>query len=673
MYLNFLWHMHQPDYRDSKGVMQMPWVFLHAIKDYYDMPWMVSLTPNIKATFNLTPPLIGQIELYYENAHTKDKFLNLWLKHPSLLGEEDKHWLIKICKSANYEKMITQLPRFVELYANEQYDHEELIELEVLFMLSWCGVYLRENNQTVSLLIQKASGFGQDDKRVLLSELEHFVSTIFDFYKELHLKGTIAISTTPLNHPILPLLLDMDNALKANATTNIPKEHRPLFEDAKMHVQKAQTVFYERFGFNPLGFWPAEGAVDEKTLSLLTECGIQWIATDEQILFKSLNSFDKKTLYHPYAFKGMNLCFRDHYLSDLIGFEYRHKEDKIAADHFVQQLEAIERSYENPLVSVILDGENAWEFFDSNAYGFFTSLYARLQDIPWCQTITMDEVCKLPSQTLPSLSPGSWIHGEFNTWVGHKEKTRAWELLFMAKRDYEHHKHEVSEETQQQITHHFLASECSDWFWWYGDDHFSDFGAEFDALFRSHLIRVYDLLGIAVPTDLLIPIIENKSAHNFWLQPQSDISPSINGKRYSFFDWIGCGVVDEGKIFSTMDRLRGPIKRILYGQDRDKLYFAFETQSMDHCLSDAIEIIIEPGQIRGTMTHENHTIMKEGVSMQAAFDELLELCIEKQNLNSHEISIRFEIQKEGKVIQTLPGFGELKITIDDDYSRNWFV
>jgi len=231
----------------------------------------------------------------------------------------------------------------------------------------------------------------------------------------------------------------------------------------------------------------------------------------------------------------------------------------------------------------------------------------------------------------------------------------------------------VDNETQRQITHHFLASECSDWFWWYGDDHFSDFGAEFDELFRSHLICIYDLLNIAAPADLLIPIIQNKSAQNFWLQPQSDISPTINGRRDSFFEWIGCGVVDESKIFSTMDRLRGPIKRILYGQDGSKLYFAFEAQTEGECAGDAIEIIIEPSQIRGTLTSEKRNIIIDGVSMQATCDELLELCIQKQNLKAHEISIRFEIQKDGRVIQTLPSFGELKITIDDDCSHNWFV
>lgn len=673
MNLNFLWHMHQPDYRDTKGIAQMPWVFLHAIKDYFDMPWMVSLTEGIKATFNITPPLIWQMELYYDRSWEKDRFLGIWCANPTDIAEDDRNWLIKICKSANYERMVAPLPRFVELYEQEHYNNSELIELEMLFMLSWCGTYLKKYDNIVIELIKKGDSFHQEDKMLLLLQLQEFVSKIFEYYKELHNKGIIAISTTPLNHPILPLLLDMNNAKIANASTNIPKEHISLFEDAKMQVQRAKELFYDKFGFEPLGFWPAEGAVDEKSTALLRDCGVKWIATDEAILFKSLHTNDKKSIYSLYSYNDLKICFRDHYLSDLIGFEYRHKDAKEAASNFIHQLEIINNSHENPLVSVILDGENAWEFFDSNAYGFFMALYGKLKELSWCKTVTMDEVSQMPSKELTKLAPGSWIHGEFNTWVGHKEKTRAWELIFLTKRDYEHHKHHIDEQQKAQITHHFLAAECSDWFWWYGDDHFSDFGAEFDELFRSHLINIYDLMGIAAPSDLFIPIIKNKSAQHFWLKPQSDITPSINGKRDSFFEWLGCGVVDESKIFSTMDRQRGPIKKILYGQDESNIYFAFETDSKQVCASDSIEIIIEPQQIRGKIEQGEQNIEIDGVIMHAVCQEFLELSISKQKLDSHEITIRFEIEKDDKVIQTLPGFGELKITLNDDYSRNWFI
>jgi alpha-amylase/alpha-mannosidase (GH57 family) len=665
--------MHQPDYRDSKGVMQMPWVFLHAIKDYYDMPWMVAEVEGIKATFNITPPLIEQMELYYENSWYKDKFLGFWYANPTELKEDDRKWLIKLCRTPNYERMIAPFPRFVELYDMEHYNNGELIELEVLFMLSWCGTYLKKNNHTIKELIKKADGFTQNDKHNLIMELQLFTSQIFDYYKKLHLDGTIALSTTPLNHPILPLLLDMNNALAANPSTNIPTQHVSLSEDAKMQVEKAQQLFKEKFGFEAVGFWPAEGAVDEKSATLFQSCGLQWIATDEQILLRSLRSHDKNCIYHPYSYNGLKICFRDHYLSDLIGFEYRHKNAEEAALDFVNQLEHIDKTNNDALVSVILDGENAWEFFESNAYGFFMALYEKLHSLSWCQAITMDEACALPSLNLPSLAAGSWIHGEFNTWVGHREKTKAWELIFLTKREYEYHKNNLDEQIKKQISHHFLAAECSDWFWWYGDDHFSDFGAEFDELFRSHLIHIFELMNVTVPSDLFMPIIKNKRAQSFWIQPQSDISPSINGKRDSFFEWIGCGVIDESKIFSTMDKVRGPIKRILYGQDSDRVYFAFEADENRHCFGDSLSLIINPQLARGTIDFEQQVTNIDGVKVFAVCDEYLEFSLDKSTLHSHEISIRFEIVKDGRVIQTLPGFGELKITLNDDYSRHWFV
>ena len=673
MKLSFLWHMHQPDYRDADGIMQMPWVFLHAIKDYYDMPWLMAQHEGVKATFNITPPLIEQLKLYYNKPQEYDKFLALWVENPSYLDENDRNWVIKICKSANYETMVAPLSRYKELYIQEHFNNSELIELQILFMLSWCGVYLRENNVVVKELIKKQRGYAYEEKSLLLEELSRFISGIFDYYLELKNKGAIALSTTPLNHPILPLLMDMNNALAANPTTNIPKKVMELPEDAKLQVERAQKLFFETFGFEVQGFWPAEGAVDPKSVELLHSCGIKWIATDEEILFKSLGSYARENLYSPYVYNNVHMGFRDHKLSDLIGFTYRHMDSFEASRNFMQELERIQGVNSDASVFVILDGENAWEFFKKNGSDFFNSLYENIKNTPWCQTVTMDEIFEQNIRELPRLAPGSWIHGEFNTWVGHKEKTRGWELIYLTKRDYEHHKEPLDDEIKERIIQHFLAAECSDWFWWYGDDHYSEFGAEFDELFRSHLINIYNLMNVTPPSDLFIPIIQNKSTQSFWLEPQSDISPSINGRRDSFFEWIGCGVVDESKIFSTMDRQRGPIKRILYGQDDAKLYFSFESRIHDLCSADMIEIIIDPLNIRGKLSMNSQNIELGGLAVVVACGDVMELSIEKGKIDVETIDIRFEIEKEGSIIQTLPGFGELKIDLHNDYSRNWFV
>jgi hypothetical protein len=339
----------------------------------------------------------------------------------------------------------------------------------------------------------------------------------------------------------------------------------------------------------------------------------------------------------------------------------------------MHELEKIEHTDADGTVFVILDGENAWEFFTNNGFDFFDLLYKNLQESSWCQSVTMDEVSQLPARELAYLAAGSWIHGNFNTWVGHREKTRAWELIYLTKRDYEHHKDSLDEGTREKITEHFLLAESSDWFWWYGDDHYSEFGAEFDELFRFHLIDIYTLINIAPPSDLFIPIVEHKSTQNFWLQPQSDISPVINGKHDSFFEWIGCGIIDESKLFSTMDKERGPIKKILYGQDDSKLYFAFESRISELCSIYTMEVIIEPLGLRKKVDFKMQTSFIGELELYVMCHNLLEMSIDKSKITSDEISIKFELEKDGQIIQILPGFGELKIDLSNDYSRNWFI
>jgi alpha-amylase/alpha-mannosidase (GH57 family) len=670
--------MHQPDYRDNSGIMQMPWVFLHAIKDYYDMPWMLQRHQGLKATFNITPPLISQLKLYYEMPHLHDKFLNLWIQDLHDLNQTDRNWMIKLCKSTPFDTMVAPLKSYVALYQKNNYENYELFDMQVLFILSWCGAYLRSENSVINMLIKKGQNYIQEDKQLLLRELSVFIQTIFDYYTKLHNEDVISISTTPLNHPILPLLMDMNNALEANPSTHVPKHHVCLEEDARLQVKKAKELFIDTFGFVPQGFWPAEGAVDTKSVALLKECGIKWIATDESILFKSLGNNDRSSLYSPYNYNGICMGFRDHGLSDLIGFTYRYWDAHKAADHFMGLLGPINNANTDNTVFVILDGENAWEFFKNNAFDFFDALYSKIQNTPWCHAVHMDNVSKLEAKPLSTLACGSWIHGEFNTWVGHKEKTRAWELIYLTKRDYEHHKPSLENETIARISDHFLAAECSDWFWWYGDDHYTEFGEEFDTLFRVHLISIYDLMKITPPAELFKPILENVTSQNFWLSPQSSISPSTNGIHDSFFEWIGSGVVDESKLFSTMDRVRGPVRKILYGQDDFNVYFAFAADMAKLCTCDSLRIIIEPlnfdQMIELQASKKIHfEVTLAEVNIEIACGTWLEMRIDKSSIKVNDIELRFEFYEGDIVVQSLPGFGELAMSLNTDYSENWFV
>jgi len=665
--------MHQPDYRGSDGVMSMPWVFLHGIKDYYEMPWLLSRHEGIKASFNITAPLIEQLNLYAKPLEY-DYFLSLWHKHPKELEQKQREWLIKTCKSTQYETMVQPIAHFKALYnKKEALSDEELIDFEMVFMLAWCGNYLREENATVKKLFKKEKNFTQEDKAELLDALTAFIKTILPFYAKLQKEGVISLSTTPYNHPILPLLLNMENAKIANSHTTIVENHISLREDAIEQVERSIKLYEETFAAKPTGFWPAEGAVDEESVAIYKERGIKWIATDEAILFRSLEDDKRANLYKPYDFKGVSMGFRDHGLSDLIGFNYRFKSGESASEHFMHIVEPIAQESDDATLFVILDGENAWEFFENNAYDFFTELYSKFSSTPWCKTITMDEMTKVKNRgALEKLAAGSWIHGNFDTWSGHSEKNRAWELIYQTKRDFARHTQDLNEMTLEAIKFHFLAAECSDWFWWYGDDHVTEFSLEFDALFRGHLITIYELLHIHPPAELFTPIVAHKKQASFFLKPQSSISPLIDGKDNSFFEWLGSGSIDESKLYSTMDRVRGPIEMILYGQDETSIYLAF-TGEVQKLLGSNLQLevtIEESGEsLRFDMDSDYD---KDGAKLM--IDERIELELPKHCCaNFTQVHLRFEILQGREIIQTMPGYGALKIDLYESYAANWFV
>ena len=658
--LCFFWHMHQPDYRGSDGVMQMPWVFLHAIKDYYEMPWLLSQHSGLKATFNLSASLIEQLQLYREPLKY-DYFLSLWAQHPSLLSDSQKQWLIKICTSTQYETLVRPIERYAALYYQTSFTDHELIDLEVVFLLAWCGNYLRTHNLYIKAFLAKKKKYTQEDKTALLETLSSFVQEILPFYKELQEKGVVSVSTTPYFHPILPLLVDMQNTQRANAATPLPNGARSLYEDAQEHVKRSIALYEKTFGCKPNGFWPAEGAVDEKSVAIYKEHAIKWIATDEAILYKSLNNHTPSLRYKPYLYDGLTIAFRDHHLSDLIGFEYRHISGADASNDFINELKHIEMNENNPTVFVIVDGENAWEFYPNNGLDFFNSLYASLSSLSWCSTLTLDEVSSLKEVgVLEHLAAGSWIHGTFDTWVGHSEKNRAWELIFQVRSDVENYKGEMSEELKEEILHHILASECSDWFWWYGEDHRTDFAAEFDLLFREHLIQIYRLLNLDIPSNLFDPIISMDSPKSFWTKPQNMISPKLGENGDSFFSWVGCGTVDERLMFSTMDKVRGVVEVLYYGFDDASLYVAFEGDF------SALQIPFVVVMIEETQERFSITPLLSG--------NRLEFLLSREHFNTNvSVHLRFELRQDGKSIQLLPGNGSLLVELDETFSTNWFI
>ena len=676
--LNFLWHMHQPYYRDDlSGEIIMPWVFLHAIKDYYDMPWYLEKFPKIKATFNLVPSLLIQLGAY-EDPEVNDKFLKTLRKPVETLDDEEKEYLVEYLFFSNEHNMIKPLPRYHELFLKkENFTNSELLDLEVLFILAWCGNYLRENESVVKKLLKKGRGFTQDEKIELLNALSSFIKEIIPYYKKLSDKGQIEISTTPFNHPISPLLFDIENGKLANPATVLPKYNGSFKEDALMQIDSAIEYYKKLFGKKPKGFWPAEGSVSYDFLEVLSKRGVTWACSDQEVLYKS-GHFLKEDIYknNQLQFKdgSIDLFFRDRELSDLIGFSYSGWDEKSAVEDLIQRLRKIYvSSPQNCSVNIILDGENAWEHYPENAKKFFEILYSELNSCNWIESRLFDEVAKdknIPSNELHELKPGSWINGNFNIWIGHSEKNSAWEMLFQTKADFEKKQKSLDKESIKKIKNEFLIAQSSDWFWWYGDDHHTDLASTFDTLFRTHLMNIYTLMDKKIPENILEPIVQTTSEKDHFIHSATNrITAELDGKITHFYEWLGCGVAYLKSELSSMSMHDFAIEKIYYGCDQKHCFVA---------LIGDFEKFFEDGMVEIEFSSSNKIKMpisktlksdKNGISY--ITDEIMEIKIDKKLLGSDTVS--FKLFNEGKLVQLLPLYSKIEFNCLKNIKRNWYI
>ena len=525
--LTILWHMHQPFYYYEDKIY-LPWVFLHAIKDYYDMPYIASKY-NVKVSFNLTPSLLIQLDNL-----KKDYFLKLLKKRD--LNNNEKEYILSIIRSVYVETMVKPNAEFFRLFNKNSFSDEEFINLEVFYLLAWCGEYLKSQN-FVKNYLQKNS-FTYKEKVELIEYLLEFTKKIIPFYKNLQKNGKIKITTTPFSHPILPLLFDMQNAKRANPHTSLPRIYFSLKDDAFMHIKKAKEIYNKYFGKYPDAFWPAEGSVSKEVFEAFYKEGIKFTFSGDDVIKKQ-----NKNHLKSYEYNGVKILFRDRYLSDLIGFEYKNFKPRDAVIHFQREIKS-----RSGKITVILDGENAWEYY-KKPYEFLHLFYEMLESE---NTKFFDEVKTDEKLNIPPL--GSWINGDFNTWVGDEEKNRAWEVLFMAKKD-------IGEDED------FLYAEGSDWFWWYGIGHSSNQDDIYDLIFRSYLINIYKKHNLQVPASLLNPINNSKS---YFIPQKFIITPKIDGKT-TFFEWVGAG-----EIIENFGALASSIPKIYYGIDEKNLYLRID-------------------------------------------------------------------------------------------------
>ncbi|MDQ6969094.1 MAG: glycoside hydrolase family 57 protein [Mariprofundus sp.] len=533
----FYWHMHQPFYREADtGRYHLPWVYLHAMKDYTDMAEILSQLPGAKAVINYVPSLVTQIEDYAEQMRAylngtqnelNDPLLAALAHKPGQLKKQDHAYLLESCFRLNHERNLHRYDAFSQLWnLAEHAKKHDVVEylgesfysdLVTWYHLAWLGETVRQRNFVARRLIEKAKGFTYQDRRDLLTLIASLLAEIPSMHRRLVKSGKLELTTTPYAHPIIPLMLDFNTARETVADAILPDEPYPGGrERAQDHIDLARSHHAERFGSAPAGCWPAEGAVSEDTLALLGESGFQWCATGESVLHHSLKfnlreQQGNRDLYHPWLVgegkQEITCFFRDDRLSDLLGFEYSRWDCTDAINNFMHELAGIHhrtQGMDAPVVAIIMDGENAWEHYHENALPFLTKLYQSIiEHEDYKLTTFSDYLDKTPAtEKLNKLTPGSWVYGNLSTWIGDRAKTRAWELLIEAKHAFDKHAESLEPQQKADAEEQLRICEGSDWCWWFGDYNPGAAVRDFDRLYRLHLKKLYQLLGCVAPISL---------------------------------------------------------------------------------------------------------------------------------------------------------------------------
>ena len=715
IHLAFLWHMHQPYYRnDINGETMMPWVRLHSLQNYLDIPDILTNGNSLKMTFNLVPSLLLQIEDLAKGA--TDSFEETARTPAVSLSQEQKLFILKNFFMIHPNK-IARFPRFSSLWEKRgrdwhkikdninagKFSIEEYRDLQVLYHLSWCGWKLQESTEIEKLMV-KGANFSEEEKKTLLDIQKEFLKEIIPFYKHLKEENRIEISTSPFYHPILPLLVDQKTASKSTPGIPLPSRTLQLGVDAEAQLERGLRYFEDTFGFPAKGIWPSEGSVSEDVLRIAASNSLGWAATDDEILRNSTgkNKSDMTTddFLTPYDFvngdRRITLFFRNHYLSDRLGFAYARMKPEKAADDFISNLKWIRDNSKSkdPLVCIILDGENAWEFFPDNGRQFLHKLTSAIKDSDWIETETFSGYLERFGQNLPQLNtihPGSWIYGNFTTWIGHPEKNKAWDILLKTRDEAERFIQDpaLAEKTKDKIRNEIYIAEGSDWFWWYGDDHRTEFAAEFDSAFRQHLINVYHLAGKEPPKELFEPVLEARS-YSGVTEPVSFISPAMNGLNGSFFEWRGSGSYNPNVSQGAIHRTNFTIKQVRFGFNADYLFLRIQTapQSAEQVLQNNLLEICFTDPLKAAVQFRTGIPPRfylEGKDKDFNADDLIFKCshtveigIKWQLLglkSSDKAEFNIALKENSETIERHPANTNIMVTVPDSSfeERNWIV
>ncbi|MBI5639647.1 MAG: glycoside hydrolase [Nitrospirae bacterium] len=620
LYVAFIWHMHQPFYKDPMtGLYRLPWVRLHGTKDYLDMLEIVRDFPSIRQNFNLVPSLLEQLVDYSENGAT-DVYLEMSRKRASDLSDDDRLFILENFFLAHWDNMIRPFPRYYELLVKrgthiiksdlarttKYFTDGEFLDLQVLFNLCWIDPLFRSADPFLRMLVEKGHGFTEEEKAALLEKQTEILKRIIPAYRDMSSTGQIELSFTPFYHPILPLLCNTDISRVAMPEVRLPRMRFSHPEDAEKQIAMGIDYFERVFGFRPSGMWPSEGSVSEEVLRIASRYGVRWVATDEGVLSNSLGKrlrdpagslLEPRHLYRPHSFEDISIVFRDHVMSDLIGFVYSQWDAAKAAEDLIGRLLSIRNSLPEGgphLVSIILDGENAWEHYKNDGRDFFLRLYEGLSREDRLKTITVSDFisnhCR--GERLERLHPGSWINSNYGIWIGHEEDNLSWDYLTETREKLAEFQKQNPEADTEKAWKSIYVAEGSDWNWWYGDEHTTETQEEFDELFRFNLMNVFKEIGKDIPAQLYVPILRHDRGISPTLSIRGFIKPRIDGLVTSYYEWYQGAQLDVKKSGGSMHKSESLISTVYFGFDATYLFLRIDPKVLFEEFEEGIELAI---------------------------------------------------------------------------------
>lgn len=612
LHVAFIWHQHQPLYKSPEGGSssylgtgryRLPWVRLHGTKDYLDLILMLERYPKLHQTVNLVPSLILQLEDYIAGT-AFDPYLEVSLTPTEQLTSGQLEFILEHFFDANYDTLIQPHPRYRELYQVRQekgeawclanWDLQDYSDLLAWHNLAWIDPLFWDDGE-IATWLKQGRNFSLSDRQRIYSKQREILGRIIPQHRQMQETGQLEVMTTPYTHPILPLLADTDAGRVAVPNMTLPRYRFSWPEDISRHLNKGWEFYQDRFKRNPRGLWPSEQSVSPAILPYIVEQGFEWICSDEAVLGWSLQQFfhrdeagniqQPELLYRPYRLQtsagDLSIVFRDHALSDLIGFTYSGMSPQDASQDLIGRLQKIAQMQQNStteqpwLVTIALDGENCWEFYEQDGKPFLEALYEGFSKEPQLKLVTVSEFLQqFPAEATmkaEQLHSGSWVDGSFTTWIGDPVKNRAWDYLTQARQTLANHP-EATEENNPAAWEALYAAEGSDWFWWFGEGHSSNQDAIFDQLFRLHLQGIYRALNEPIPTYLNQPLEIHSSRTNH--RATGFIHPEINGSGDEQ-GWEKAGRLEIGGARGTMHS-SNPIQRLWYGLDQSNFYLRMD-------------------------------------------------------------------------------------------------